>query len=516
MIIDTLVSYWEEEDIKRLEEIRREEDTCLAELAEVRNTPQAEPKLERISQLEEEANQIHWDVENRYIKSRSKKEILADADMIISAIEKQDFLDRIEDRLQQLASLRVGGADDESINILKKYTVENYDNCYNYILHFLRVQLNALAGDEKNTNKVIAMVEKRVALWYVKPQPAYVPLAHGKATDALAFMSSRGAEPDRITGNAALDGFGVQLVLLKLKELHATLNPNTDKLLSMAISTFTQQNDFRHTKGRELKRDITIPLKEYAALLGYEVDERETYTPEEAEREKKRAKNQLDNARKAIKKDLDIIHASVLSWEEPVRGKTRDFDRISLVTRTGIKNGEIKISLSPEIASYLSEKNIITQYPVKLLKLDSRKPTAYYVGRKLAEHYNIDNNQIRGTHDRISIPALLAVTDLASYEEVQRKDRGHWAERIKEPLERALDELTKAGVLKDWKYVHAKGVDLTEEEASTITDYATYSSLYLLFNLADEIDHAERIETKQKARAEAKAKRKKSASKKNS
>ena len=516
MIMDFLVSYWEEEDIQRIEKIRQEENAYLDKLADTGDTSQKEAILERLSSLEEQDRKIQNAVEERYIKSRSKKEIMADAEKIVSAIEKQDFLDRLEERVQQLASLKVNGANEESIDILKKYTIENFENCHLFILHFLRVQLNALAGDEKNTSKIISIVDKRVSLWYVKPQPAYVPLAHGKATDALAFMNSRGAKMDIVTGSATIDDFGVQLVLQKLRELRATLNPNTDKLLSMAISVFTQQNDFRHTKGKELKRDITLNLKEYAALLKYEVEERETYTPEEAQREKKRAKNQLDNARKAIKKDLDIIHASVLSWKEPIRGKARDFDRISLVTRTAIRNGEIKISLSPEIASYLAEKNIITQFPVKLLGLDSRNYTAYYVGRKLAEHYNIDNNQIRGTHDRISIPSLLAVSGLASYEEVQRKDRGHWAERIKEPLERALDTLTQEGILKDWKYVHAKGVDLTEEEACTITDYATYSSLYLMFTLEDEIDHAERIETKQKARADAKAKRKKSASKKNS
>ena len=520
MIINKVSQYWTEEDRQRLEEIEREQDTIISALMKERESaivmPQNINQLNKWHELEQKANQIRADVEQRYIKANGKKAILADVEEIVTAIEKTDFLASIATQLSQIATLKAEGVKEESLAPLRGLSEENYINCYNYILLYLRVQLNAFAGDERNTDKILAIVEKRVALWYVKPQPAYMPMAHGKATDALAFMNSRTAKTDAITGNATIDKFGVQLVIMKMRELQSKLGISTDKLLSTAIATFTKQNDFRHTKSKEPRRDVTIPLREYAKLLGYDVEEHETSTPEEAEREKKRAKNQLDNARKAIKEDLDIIHASTLTWEEPIKGKARDFARVSLVTFTGIRNGEIKISFSPEIARYLSERNLITQYPTKLLRISGRQPNAYYIGRKLAEHYNIDNNQIRGTCDRISIPKLLEVTDLPSYEDVQKKDRGHWAERIKEPLERALDTLTQEGVLKDWKYTHAKGVDLTEEEAYTITRYEDYAKLYLHFTPADKVDHTERIIAKQKAREEARKKKRKTSSKKKS
>ena len=516
MIIDKVLPYWTEEDLQRLKRKRQELDKAVARLRAEQGTS-TRPNVEglaKIQSIDDEISGIWAEVEARYIKATSKKELLADVQEIVASIEKTDFLARIAERINQIATLKAGGAEEDGLDMLRKYTAENYENCYNYILYYLRVQLNGIGNDEEILDKVRAIVEKRVALWYVKQHPAYIPMAHGKATDALAFMSTRSAKEDPITGNATIDKFGVQLVILKLRDLHATLGISTDKLLSTAIAIFTQQNDFRHTKTREPKREVTISLKEYAQLLGYDVEEHETSTPEEAEREKKRAKAQLDNARKAIKKDLDVIHASTLTWEEPIRGSARDFDRISLVTRTAIKNGEIKISFTPEIAGYLAERNLITQYPTKLLRLDSRKPTAYYIGRKLAEHYNIDNNQIRGTHDRLSIPAILAVTDLPSYEYVQQTDRGHWENRIKEPLERALDELTKEGILKDWKYTHARGVDLTEEEARTITSYEDFSKLYLRFTLADGVDHTERIEAKLEARAEARQRKTKRSTKK--
>lgn len=512
MIIDKVLSYWTEEDRHKLEEIQREEESLIASIHGKRAT---QTQLNRWQALDDEANRLRGEVEDRYIKAHSKKAILADVEEIVTGIEKADFLARIAEQISQLATLKAEGAKEESLDILRKFTAENYENGYSFILYYLRVQLNALADDEANTDKVKAIIRKRVALWYVEPQPAYLPMAHGKATDALAFMSTRNATIDRITGTATIDKFGVQLAILMLQELHATLGISTDKLLSTAIALFTKQNDFRHTKTQAPKREVTISLKEYAQLLGYDVEEHETSTPEEAEREKKRAKAQLDNARKAIRKDLDILHASTLTWEEPIKGKARDFARVSLVTFTGIRNGEIKIAFSPEIASYLAERNLITQYPTKLLRISGRQPTAYYIGRKLAEHYNIDNNQIRGTHDRISITALLAVTELPTYEEIMKQDR-HWDRRIKEPLEQALDTLTQEGVLKNWEYTHAKGVPLTDEEASTITSYEDFSKLYLHFTPADKVDHTERIQAKQEAREETRKNKKKRATKKKS
>lgn len=522
MIIDKVKPYWTEEDKQRLKEIQKKEDSLLSSMREYRlGNPEGDfsefeiaiaDKLSDLSNIQEEYDSLYGEVEANYIKAHTKKELLADAEEIITAIEKTDFIAYIA---RWTGSYNNSESEDNiALRLLRKRYTENYENCYTFILHNVGVQLNALAGDEKATARIQALTEKRVSLWYIKPNPAFLPMAHGTATDALAYMNTRNASIDPITGNATIEKLGVQLVILKLKELRGALGMSTDKLFSTAVATFTQQNNLKHAKPETLKREVVIDLKNYAQLLGYDVLEHETTTPEEAEREKKRAKAQLDNARKAINKDLDILHASTLTWREPIKGKTGDFIRISLVSQTRISNGKIGIAFTPEIASYLADKNIITQYPTKLLGLDNRNHTAYYIGRKLAEHYNIDNNQIKGTHDRLSIPALLAVTDLPTYEYIQKTDRGHWVERIKEPLERALDTLTQEGILKDWKYTHARGIDLTEEEAYNITRYEDFSKLYILFSPADTVDHTERITKKQIAKAEAKKRGRDTAKKK--
>ena len=342
----------------------------------------------------------------------------------------------------------------------------------------------------------------------------YLTIAHGKPTDALAFLSSKNAEIDTYTGNATIIAKknDVKVVLQKFNKLNASLSINTDKLLSTAIGLFTKQNDFRHNN--EPKRTVSFNLKGYAYLLGYDVEEHETATPEEAEKERRRAKNQLDNARKSIKKDLSILNALQLTWEEKIKGKANDFLNVSLTTTTGIVNGEIIISFSPEIASYLTERNLLTPYPTKLLRIDGRQANAYYIGRKLIEYYNIYNNQLRDTNDIISVPALLSVTDLPSYEEVQKKDRGHWQERIKEPFENALDTLTRFGILDDWQYTHAKKEKLDDAEAQNIIRYEDFTALYVNFTPADIIDNTERLQVMKEEREAEKKKKDNKKSKK--
>jgi len=508
MIIDKVKPFWTDEDRARLLELEQEQDRLVSKMTQTRieESKGSTDLLEEYGKLEEQALTLKREVEDRYIKATSKKGILEDVEEIVSNIEKEDFLDYIRYRLNVIANLKAEHTPAKALEGLNVYARESYENCYWFILSYLRVQLNALANDEARTAKAENTVRKKVALWYIEETPAYLPMAHGKATDALAYMNNKNATLDKITGNATINKFDVELVILKLRSLKATLGISTDKLLSTAIATFTKQNDFRHEK---INPNIAIDLKRYASLIGYDVEEHATNTPEEAEIEKKRAKIQLDNARRAIKKDLGILQATTLTWKEKVKGQPKDFLSVSLVSAVGIINGQILISFSPAIAQYLSDKSLITQYPVKLLSLDSRKQTAYYIGRKLAEYYNLDNNIINGTNDRISIPALLTVSDLPSYEEVQKKDRGHWADRIKEPFENALDTLTKEGILKNWEYTHAKGIPLTDEEASNITSYDTFSKLYLHFKPTETVYHVDRIGARIEAQAEAKTARKK-------
>lgn len=340
----------------------------------------------------------------------------------------------------------------------------------------------------------------------------YLTLYHGKATDSLARASSRDAELNPITGNATVDTGEVKVVMQKFTEIKGTLGVNTHKLLSVGIARFTELNNYSKKGEGKLEFTVTIPLREYASLLGYDVMEHDTDTPEEAEAEKKRASNALKDAKKKIRKDLDVLRSIDLTWEEKVKGKTGDFVSIPIIGSRGIKGNNIYMTFDPSMASYLA-KLPLTQYPLPLLSVDARQSNAYSMGLKFSEHYNNDNNQKRGTANRLKVDTLLKVTSLPSYEDVVKTRKG-WEERIKEPFETALDALTQSGILKDWRYTGNKGAELTDAEA-TPTDYESWSNLLIEFELISPVDHTERLERRaEEKKARAKKPRRKSSSKK--
>lgn len=318
-----------------------------------------------------------------------------------------------------------------------------------------------------------------------------LPLFHGRATDVIAEMTKGSMVKNKLNNTATIEKGEVKLVLDKIDKLKGTLGVSTHKLLSVSIANFTELN---HTGKKARKVDFTainIPLKEYALSCGYDVIEHEKETPEEQEKEAKRAENALKNARKKINKDLALLYSTSLSWKEEVRGKQSDYMDVRIIEAKGIRNGLIQLRFSQTFSEYLI-KLPMTEYPISLLAIDERKGNAYSLGYKMSRHYNMDNNQIRKTSGTLKIRSLLKVTDFPDPESPTVKEVG-WRTRIKEPFEKALDELTQKGVLEDWEYSHSKGVPLTDEEASYFKTFENWANTLLHFTLKDAPDHTERL-----------------------
>lgn len=360
---------------------------------------------------------------------------------------------------------------------------------------------------------------RSVASISIAPPPAleaekesFIPMLHGKAIDAMALMTGKPLEENKINQTASVTSGEVKLVVRDFDQLSGTLGVSTHKLLSTAIAGFTNLNNTGLGNQRDLRTGrVIIPLEEYALRCGYDVLEHITNTPEEAKREAKRAKNALDNARKKIKKDILLLRRSGLTWEEKIKGKTGDFVDVGILGAGAIRNGSILLEFTSSIAEYLIQLPL-TQYPVALLGVDERNNNAYSMGLKMAEHYNLDNNQTKGTAQLLKVKTLLNYTNLPSITDI-RKQRKGWEERIKEPFETSLDALTACGLLEEWKYTHSKGVDLTDEEAS-FTSYEDWEETLVHFTLKNAPDHTARLEARAEERKERQSKKRKTPRKK--
>lgn len=261
----------------------------------------------------------------------------------------------------------------------------------------------------------------------------------------------------------------------------------TDQLLLSSGAEFAKINDYPYKKDAKktdkINYTVKIPLLAYAEKRGYKVKEQPKATPQEREKEKKRAQEAQKTARKRIKRDLDILYNCSFSWSEKINGDEEDFIDIRLLEARGIRNGYINITFSRTYANYLLKHRAMTQFDNRLLLIDGNHENAYFLANKIVNHNSMTKNQERGTANILSVKKLLEYSNLPSIEELKKQRRG-WEKRIKDPLENILDYLVfDIKILKDWKYTKAKGEELSAEEADNITDYASFEKLYITFSM---------------------------------
>ena len=329
----------------------------------------------------------------------------------------------------------------------------------------------------------------------------YMPMFHSTAMDEMARFTRRDARPDRITGNALIVGDDVKLLVKGWDKLAASLGINTHKLLCTAVALFTRYNNVGNKESRKTYT-ISIPLKEYCTLLGYLNDD--------AAQDTKRMQNALKDAKKKIRKDLELLRSSDIT----VPGRNGDFITVAIIGTYSIKQGYIHITLDPVFAEYLV-KLPITPYPAMLLGIDARKPNAYLIGLKLSEYFCMDRNQRTGQADRIKVKNILKATQLPTIKEVRESRKG-WEERIKEPFERTLDFLTASGFLTNWEYCKPKGEPIPDNEAA-FDNYEAWSNTLLHFTLANSESLSQQIKDRVERsidRAEKKTKAKRGTGKK--
>lgn len=176
------------------------------------------------------------------------------------------------------------------------------------------------------------------------------------------------------------------------------------------------------------------------------------------------------------------------------------------------RNDVIIFKFSDEYAQYLN-KGTFSQLNYKTLRLGTQKnPLPFYLAQKLQSQYFNDGNRNRtpATNAILSIEAILkwCANDfnncLPSYEDLEneigkdgRNETRHWARRIREPLEAALNEIQSADLFK-WEYCK-QGMKKATKKETTTANFSEWQKLYITFQLIpEEPDQSERLEHKQK------------------
>ena len=334
-------------------------------------------------------------------------------------------------------------------------------------------------SDPEKYEKAIELVEKiqeqkpttsELGLYQANPLSI---MFSGKALHALGQARTVG-KIDTLRRNLNING--VTIFLKNFKEI-SSLGVAEQKIFRYIIAAFTEKNS-TGTQNPQLRQRLFLSLSDYAKVTGTDIN----------------TEDRLKNFKKKLKKNLDNLKEdTTFSWTETIRGKDKSYTNISFISGYRITKDTIVIELSLSAAEYLVSLNTFIQYPRSLYLIDDRDYNAFAIGEALARHYSMNNNVIRGTEQMISVLKLLECTSFPSYE-IIKEQRASWEQKVKEPLEKALEHLHQCGTIKDWCYSKAKGIRLTDEEAYQITSYERFVSLYIWYELSEYPEHSERAD----------------------
>ncbi len=223
------------------------------------------------------------------------------------------------------------------------------------------------------------------------------------------------------------------------------LRNSTHKLLDALLMKFAE--------GNNNKQIIEISLEEYMKMRGI-TDE--------------------TKARKQVKEDLDALASMTANFTEKVNGKKKDFVRLKFIGTHGIKKGVIFATLDLAFHALLVKYPVMPMPRIFLALKDNHNPNAYHLGRRIALHKRM--NYGKSNADIISVFTLLdACPNLADYEEIYKKQKSSYKEKIIEPFERDMDALEETGVF-SWRYCHSNGLPLSDKELEKL-NYEVFKNL---------------------------------------
>ena len=336
----------------------------------------------------------------------------------------------------------------------------------------------------------------------------------GKPMTALAKARTRGIV-DPVT-HASLTIGNVTMRLEGVGKIDKNGNPviqlpggGEAKLLRYGVSALTQINA-QYSKKPTLR--IYGDTKDFARANKAKIDPQQMATPEEQEKENQRAAKALENFVAKLGKNARMLKTGVqFDFVEILRGKEISYSGLSMLGAYYIDAEIIMLEFTQTAAEYFVQQPLSIT-PRAYYAIDERKPNALAIADELIRQYGNENNVIRNTEGVLKVDTLLSKTSLPTIDEltgkggknkagetVNRAYRYRWIDRIKEPFEEALDELTKVGLIKDWCYCLSGKQPLPDDEP--IIRYEQFISLYVRFELSGYDSHADRVKLIEEKRA---------------
>ncbi len=337
----------------------------------------------------------------------------------------------------------------------------------------------------------------------------FVPSINNALINDFVQMTKASMRKDALSSTAVyVTKNGHKLTATDFNKVIGSLSVSSNKLLIHAI-TYLLKTNYYKGHPRSVIPTVEMPLDEYARLTGVDIFPRTMPTPEEQEKENRRAEANLKKLKNDIKRDFGDI--AELEWRGEERGNgpaAGDYDNLRLISRHRIWRGVIRVNFDIDVATYFL-RSYLFQMPTALYSYDNRKPNAYAIAYKIAVHNSNDNNFLQGTNNTLSVSSLLdAAPEIPTIEKLQETNQRNWKVKIKGALEKALNESITKGFLSKWEYRDTKtGKTYSPDQANALT-YLQWHRLMVDFIVIDAPDQTERRDARTEAKraaAEAKA-----------
>lgn len=252
------------------------------------------------------------------------------------------------------------------------------------------------------------------------------------------------------------------------------ISTSTHKLLTLIISLFTKQCSSQkqlEALGGISLLSVKISLKELAALCGVK-DIHST--------DSKKAKNALDNFRKLVNKDLDILPRLVY------HAKNRNTLTFTFISTCKLSGGFISATINPDFAQILCSQ-CITQTSKLIFLIPNNKPNAYRLALKLQSHYFMTSNVEQKVHNKLKLSSLLNVTNLPSLESA-REMRASPFLRIITPLIENLLYLQDIGFLDHFNFLDDNKKILSSDDLSKLP-YEKWEQVIFVYDMKNAKDY---------------------------
>ena len=229
---------------------------------------------------------------------------------------------------------------------------------------------------------------------------------------------------------------------------------NTYRLLDFLIWQLDVSNrppDSEDEYISPLCTQLTLPLEQYIRCCGYEAEI---------------TASKRKDSQKEVQKDLRLLCATQIGWDDG--GAVRILD-------TGcVRNGQIIVDFSQRMATHLLQKCPYMWYPLKLMQLSGKSLLSYSLGRSMALHSSIINNQRRGTDQTYSVRRLLQYCrSLPTLDEVQARN-GNYRQAIIRPFTAALDRLEDLEII-GWNWKINEGEEFPKNYNDFLKETVNYS-----------------------------------------